>query len=70
MDLLVAPRRYVLDTLVAEAAARAGVDVRTGVTVTGVCHDTGPAGSSASPDTVAPGHRSGSRLGTSSARTG
>jgi 2-polyprenyl-6-methoxyphenol hydroxylase-like FAD-dependent oxidoreductase len=36
VDLLVAPRRYVLDTLVAEAAARAGVHVRAGVTVTGV----------------------------------
>jgi 2-polyprenyl-6-methoxyphenol hydroxylase-like FAD-dependent oxidoreductase len=38
VDLLVAPRRYVLDSLVVEAAARAGADVRTGVTVTGVCH--------------------------------
>ena len=36
VDLLVAPRRYVLDTLVAEAAAAAGADVRLGVTVTGV----------------------------------
>jgi 2-polyprenyl-6-methoxyphenol hydroxylase-like FAD-dependent oxidoreductase len=36
VDLLVAPRRYVLDTIVAEAAARAGVLVRSGVTVTGV----------------------------------
>jgi flavin-dependent dehydrogenase len=36
VDMLVAPRRYVLDTIVAEAAARAGVRVRSGVTVTGV----------------------------------
>jgi flavin-dependent dehydrogenase len=36
VDLLVAPRRYILDTLVAEAAAAAGADVRLGVTVTGV----------------------------------
>jgi len=36
VDLLVAPRRYVLDTLVAEAAATAGADVRFGVTVAGV----------------------------------
>jgi flavin-dependent dehydrogenase len=36
VDLLVAPRRYVLDTIVAEAAAAAGADVRLGVTITGV----------------------------------
>ena len=36
VDLLVAPRRYILDTLVAEAAAAAGADVRFGVTVEGV----------------------------------
>jgi flavin-dependent dehydrogenase len=36
VDLLVAPRRYILDTIVAEAAADAGVDMRLGVTVTGV----------------------------------
>ena len=36
VDLLVAPRRYILDTIVAEAAVEAGVDVRLGVTVTGV----------------------------------
>ncbi|HEY3262553.1 MAG TPA: FAD-dependent monooxygenase [Pseudonocardiaceae bacterium] len=36
VDLLVAPRRHVLDTLVADAAARAGVRVRMGVTVGGV----------------------------------
>jgi 2-polyprenyl-6-methoxyphenol hydroxylase-like FAD-dependent oxidoreductase len=36
VDLLVAPRRYILDTLVAEAAVRAGVDMRPGVTVTGI----------------------------------
>lgn len=39
VDLLVAPRRHVLDTIVAEAAAAAGADVRFGVTVTGVCID-------------------------------
>jgi flavin-dependent dehydrogenase len=44
VDLLVAPRRYILDTIVAEAAAEAGVDVRLGVTVTGVhLDDTGRA---------------------------
>jgi 2-polyprenyl-6-methoxyphenol hydroxylase-like FAD-dependent oxidoreductase len=36
VDLLVAPRRYVLDTLVCEAATAAGADVRLGVTVEGV----------------------------------
>jgi 2-polyprenyl-6-methoxyphenol hydroxylase-like FAD-dependent oxidoreductase len=36
VDLLVAPRRYILDTIVAEAAAHAGVHMRHGVTVTGV----------------------------------
>jgi flavin-dependent dehydrogenase len=39
VDLLVAPRRYILDTLVAEAAAAAGADVRLGVTVDGVACD-------------------------------
>jgi flavin-dependent dehydrogenase len=39
VDLLVAPRRYILDALVADAAARAGVDVRLGVAVDGVCMD-------------------------------
>ena len=36
VDLLVAPRRHILDTIVAEAAAGNGVDVRMGVTVTRV----------------------------------
>jgi flavin-dependent dehydrogenase len=36
VDLLVAPRRYVLDTLMLEAATRAGARLRTGITVTGV----------------------------------
>ncbi|HEX6567676.1 MAG TPA: NAD(P)/FAD-dependent oxidoreductase [Acidimicrobiales bacterium] len=36
VDHLVAPRRYVLDTLVADAAASAGADLRFGTTVTGV----------------------------------
>jgi 2-polyprenyl-6-methoxyphenol hydroxylase-like FAD-dependent oxidoreductase len=35
VDLLVAPRRYILDTLVADAAAMAGADLRFGVTVEG-----------------------------------
>ena len=39
VDLLVAPRRYILDTLVAEAAAGAGADLRLGVTVDGVHFD-------------------------------
>jgi len=39
VDLLVAPRRYVLDTVVATAAERAGAQVRPGVTVTGVRRD-------------------------------
>jgi flavin-dependent dehydrogenase len=39
VDLLVAPCPYILDTVVADAAAGAGVDVRFGVTVTGVCLD-------------------------------
>jgi 2-polyprenyl-6-methoxyphenol hydroxylase-like FAD-dependent oxidoreductase len=39
VDLLVAPRRYVLDTLVAQAAAGAGADLRLGVTVDGVRFD-------------------------------
>jgi flavin-dependent dehydrogenase len=39
VDLVVAPRRYVLDTIIAAAAGRAGAEVRTGVTVTGVQRD-------------------------------
>jgi flavin-dependent dehydrogenase len=39
VDLLVAPRRYVLDTILATAAERAGAEVRTGVTVTGLQRD-------------------------------
>jgi flavin-dependent dehydrogenase len=39
VDLLVAPRRYVLDTILATAAERAGADLRQGVTVTGVRRD-------------------------------
>jgi flavin-dependent dehydrogenase len=38
-DFVVAPRRYVLDTIIATAAERAGADVRPGVTVTGVRRD-------------------------------
>jgi flavin-dependent dehydrogenase len=39
VDLLVAPRRYVLDTILASAAERAGAALRPGVTVTGVRRD-------------------------------
>jgi 2-polyprenyl-6-methoxyphenol hydroxylase-like FAD-dependent oxidoreductase len=39
VDFLVAPRRYALDTIVAEAAADAGATVRLGVTVTGLRRD-------------------------------
>jgi flavin-dependent dehydrogenase len=39
VDFLVAPRRYVLDTLLASAAERAGAEVRPGVTVTGLQRD-------------------------------
>ena len=43
VDFLVAPRRYVLDTLLATAAEYAGAEVHTGITVTG-CSGTGAAG--------------------------
>jgi flavin-dependent dehydrogenase len=36
VDFVMAPRRYVLDTILAGAAERAGAEVRPGVTVTGV----------------------------------
>jgi flavin-dependent dehydrogenase len=39
VDLLVAPRRYLLDTILATAAERAGAELRSGVTVTGVRRD-------------------------------
>ncbi|MBX6752138.1 MAG: FAD-dependent monooxygenase [Micromonosporaceae bacterium] len=39
VDCLVAPRRWVLDTLVARAAERAGATIRYGVTVNGVLRD-------------------------------
>jgi flavin-dependent dehydrogenase len=39
VDLVVAPRRYVLDTILATAARRAGAEVRHGVSVTGVRRD-------------------------------
>jgi flavin-dependent dehydrogenase len=39
VDFLVAPRRYVLDTILATAAERAGAEVRPGVTVPGVQRD-------------------------------
>jgi flavin-dependent dehydrogenase len=39
VDFLVAPRRYVLDTILATAAERSGAEVRPGVTVTGLQRD-------------------------------
>jgi flavin-dependent dehydrogenase len=39
VDLVVAPRRYLLDTILAGAAERAGAQLRLGVTVTGVQRD-------------------------------
>jgi flavin-dependent dehydrogenase len=39
VDLVVSPRRYVLDTILADAAERAGAEVRQGITVTGVHRD-------------------------------
>jgi flavin-dependent dehydrogenase len=39
VDLVIAPRRYVLDTILATAAQRAGAQLRPGVTVTGVRRD-------------------------------
>jgi flavin-dependent dehydrogenase len=39
VDLVVAPRRYVLDTILASAAEHAGADLRAGVTVTGLRRD-------------------------------
>ncbi|WP_243059644.1 NAD(P)/FAD-dependent oxidoreductase [Nocardioides sp. SR21] len=39
VDLLVAPRRYVLDSLLVDAAREAGADVRTGVRVTEVIRE-------------------------------
>jgi flavin-dependent dehydrogenase len=39
VDHLVAPRRHVLDAIVADAARAAGADVRFGVTVTGIRQD-------------------------------
>jgi flavin-dependent dehydrogenase len=38
VDLLVAPRRHILDTIVAQAAAEAGARLRLGVTITAVRH--------------------------------
>ena len=68
VDFTVAPRRHVLDTIVAAAAQRAGADVRPGVTVTGVQRDrrgrvVGVYG------VIAPAVRSISAPGTSSAPT-
>jgi flavin-dependent dehydrogenase len=39
VDFLVAPRRYVLDAILAAAAQRAGAEVRPGITVTGARRD-------------------------------
>src|SRR5215470_11156611 len=44
VDLVVAPRRYALDAIVAAAARRAGAAVRTGVTVTGLRRRRRPGG--------------------------
>jgi flavin-dependent dehydrogenase len=41
VDFLVAPRRYLLDTLLATAAEHAGAEVHTGITVTGLQRDGG-----------------------------
>jgi 2-polyprenyl-6-methoxyphenol hydroxylase-like FAD-dependent oxidoreductase len=41
VDLLVAPRRRVLDAIVADAAQAAGASIRFGVTVTGLRHEGG-----------------------------
>jgi flavin-dependent dehydrogenase len=41
VDLLVAPRRYVLDTILAGAAEHAGAELHTGITVTGLQRDGG-----------------------------
>jgi flavin-dependent dehydrogenase len=41
VDLLLAPRRHLLDPLLAEAAAAAGADLRTGVSVADVLRDRG-----------------------------
>jgi flavin-dependent dehydrogenase len=39
VDLLVAPRRYILDTILARAAADAGAELRLGTTITGIHMD-------------------------------
>lgn len=39
VDLVVAPRRYALDTILARAAEHAGAELRLGITVTGVQRD-------------------------------
>ncbi|MFF0268992.1 NAD(P)/FAD-dependent oxidoreductase [Kribbella sp. NPDC004536] len=39
VDLLVAPRRYILDAILADSARAEGVEVRLGSTITGVCID-------------------------------
>jgi flavin-dependent dehydrogenase len=39
VDFLVNPRRYVLDSIVLDAAARAGAEVRTGISITDVVRD-------------------------------
>jgi len=41
VDFLVAPRRYLLDTLLATAAEHAGAELHTGITVTGLQRDGG-----------------------------
>jgi 2-polyprenyl-6-methoxyphenol hydroxylase-like FAD-dependent oxidoreductase len=56
VDLLVAPRRRVLDQLLLDAAQDAGVDVRTGVTVTGVTRRDGRVTGVTTPDLTVRGH--------------
>ena len=68
VDLLVAPRRYVLDTILAAAAERAGAEVRPGVTVTGVQRD-GRGRVVGCPGMIAPAPGSRSVPATSSAPT-
>jgi 2-polyprenyl-6-methoxyphenol hydroxylase-like FAD-dependent oxidoreductase len=69
VDFLVAPRRYVLDTILAAAAQRAGAQLRPGVTVTGLQRD-GHGRVVGWPGRTAPVPRSRSGPATSSAPTG
>ena len=68
VDLLVAPRRYILDTIVADAAARSGVHMDRASTSPGSASMTGGAPPACTGGT-APGPRWRSRPGSSLART-